>query len=142
MPNCLFVTSAKAWEELSSTPKVLWPIKLRNVSYVQRILNSNDEVLVYLTKKAVIAGVVEVSGELRVLQESLIFQEEVYEAVIPMRVKKILTVQERVDIRRLRNELELTYKGGERWGIRMQRAVVQLTAADFELLSIKVAQSH
>lgn len=131
-----------AWEELSSKESILWPVKLRNAPLIQRILKPKDVVMIYLTKKSVIAGMVEVSGNLRMLQKSLLFQDDIYEAVIPISVKKKFEGREQIDVRALKDELQVTKNVGQRWGIRLQRAIVQLSDADYELLYSKIARSQ
>ncbi|RKD26514.1 hypothetical protein BEP19_16895 [Ammoniphilus oxalaticus] len=134
--NYLFITKPTTWERLVKDPNKFWPVNARN-SRTLSGLEKGNEIIIYLTQKSVIAGIAEVTEELKGTNKPFIIAGDIYEYYLTMNYKFILDKNHLIPMKSVLNELDIT-KGLKNWGAGFQRSNRRLSDSDFRLLKEKI----
>ncbi|NEY18578.1 hypothetical protein G4D61_01160 [Bacillus ginsengihumi] len=133
----MFVARPSNWEFIKDKFD-FWPLKLKDARLIDRYANIDDEVLVYLSQKSAITGLLKIREKPKRLDSPLSFTNNEYEYYLPITYSKILTEDLSIPLRPLISELELTKMRQDNWGAVLQKAVVKIKEKDFELLYSKI----
>ncbi|USG64781.1 EVE domain-containing protein [Brevibacillus ruminantium] len=136
----MFVTKPITWVNLRKNSGGVWPVNGR-YSKTLSTLKVGDEIIVYITQKSAIAGIVEVTQTLRANNKPLIFSGDVYDYSLLVDFKIVLDEDKMIPLKSILNEIEIT-KGKENWGAGFQRAILKIIDSDFDLLRSKVYKNY
>jgi hypothetical protein len=133
----MFVTTPSNWDKLRNDPQNIWPLKARFAKNIN--FEINDQIPIYLSKKAVIAGVIKVRDKLQ-STDPFTFSADVYEYKLPVTFDIVLPTKLQIPIREMLEQLEIT-RGKKNWGCLFQRSMVRLTDNDYNLIRNKINEA-
>ncbi|AWB43433.1 hypothetical protein DCC85_03810 [Paenibacillus sp. CAA11] len=134
MNRIMFVTTPNNWEKLKNDSENIWPLRAKFAH--SKNFEIENEILVYLSKKAVFAGVIKVKAKLE-SSDPFFFSGDVYECKLPVVYDKILSSDKQIPIRDMLEQLEIT-RGKRNWGCVFQRSMVRLKDEDFNFIRNKI----
>lgn len=137
----MFITRPDNWIKLVEHFNY-WPVKNNDIRTVKNQLNIGDEVLVYLSKKSALVGILKVTGELTKLDAPISIDRIKYEYMLPIHYKMILSEEEIIPLKPYIADLDLTKKRQDNWGVVLQKGMVRLSNNDFNYLINETKKSR
>lgn len=124
----MFITRPELWEELSE--KGEWPLSSRYYTKIKN-LKKGDELLVYVTQKSGVVGIIEVTESAKQYNKNKLYEGDYYHYYIGFKTNVKLSKE--IKIRDIKDKLEKT-QGKSNWGASFQKAVLALNEHDFKYL--------
>lgn len=132
----MFITTPQNWDALRQIDIPYWPMRDRYVKGFKPEVD--DEVLIYVSKYAAIAGVAQILAKPQGCTP-FIFKGDVYSYKIPIRYTILLQTEQMLGLRTMLDELTLI-KNKKSWGAAFQRSVIKIPPTDYTLIRQKLSK--